>query len=173
MTCVEAKMTVDPYKGIPKRHQDPGALTHIDVWGKYEVASINGHQYYIIFVDDNTRYMTINFLKTHKKNPQAIRVDRGTEFLNDPIKVWCREHGIEIQTMVPYSPEFLWELAAEHAAYLRNRAYMKSLREFGAPVWVLLQGQKEPRKILPKSTSRTFVGFEDSPPGIIVSLTLQ
>ena len=121
MTCVEAKMTVDPYKGIPKRHQDPGALTHIDVWGKYEVASINGHQYYIIFVDDNTRYTTINFLKrkdeassrvkdyltylkTHKKNPQAIRVDRGTEFLNDPIKVWCCEHGIEIQTTVPYSP---------------------------------------------------------------------
>jgi hypothetical protein len=55
-------------------------------------------------------------------------------------------------------PEFIWEHAIAHAAYVRNRAYTISisemtpyqawfgnkpnvshLREFGAPVWVLLQ----------------------------------
>lgn len=59
------------------------------------------------------------------------------------------------------SLEFLWEPALEHTAYVRNQAYTQALegktpykasfekkptitglQEFGAPVWVLLQGQK-------------------------------
>ena len=58
-------------------------------------------------------------------------------------------------------PEFLWEYAVPHAAYIHNRSYTRSLpktpykiwsikkpnvsclREFGAPVWVLLQGQNQ------------------------------
>lgn len=35
------------------------------------------------------------------------------------------------------------------------------LREFRALVWVLLQGQKKTRKILPKSTWRAYIGFDD------------
>ena len=77
-------------------------------------------------------------------------------------------------------PEFLWEDATAHAAYMRNRSYttaVKSatpyqrwhgtkpsvthLREFGAPVWVLLQGQKVLHKMLPKSHRRSLVGFDD------------
>ena len=77
-------------------------------------------------------------------------------------------------------PQFLWEYAVNHASYLRNRAYTKSLgnqtpyekrfkrkpnvvhlREFGTLVWVLLQGQKEPRKMESKSRQRIFVGYDD------------
>jgi hypothetical protein len=64
-------------------------------------------------------------------------------------------------------PEFLWEQAVKHTAYLRNHATTRSiahkmpyeawfgqkpnvshLQEFGAPIWVLLQGQHEVRKIV-------------------------
>src|ERR1700683_1181688 len=77
-------------------------------------------------------------------------------------------------------PEYLWEYAISHAAYIRNRAYMKPmgtltpyqgwfnykpniahLREFGAPIWILLQGQKEQCKMLPKSKRRIYVGYND------------
>ena len=70
-------------------------------------------------------------------------------------------------------PEYLWEYVISHAAYIRNHTYTKPmgtltphqgwfnykpniahLREFGAPVWILLQGQKEQRKMLPKSKRR-------------------
>jgi hypothetical protein len=63
-------------------------------------------------------------------------------------------------------PMFLWEYALQHTAYLRERAPAKALvgktpyeawfghkpdvshrREFGSPVYVLLQGQKKPPKI--------------------------
>src|SRR5271168_3613945 len=77
-------------------------------------------------------------------------------------------------------PEILWEYAINHSSYLRNRAHTTSLkdqtpyqkwfqtkpnvshlREFGAPVWILLQGQKEPRKMETKSRRRIFVGYDD------------
>ena len=77
-------------------------------------------------------------------------------------------------------PEYLWEYAISHVAYVRNHAYMKRmgtltpfqgwfnhqpnvahLREFGAPVWILLQGQKEQHKMLPKYKRRICVGYND------------
>ena len=77
-------------------------------------------------------------------------------------------------------PEFLWKYAVQHSSYLRNRSYTKALqnqtpyqkwfnikpnvshlRESGAPVWVLLQGQKKLRKMEPKSRQRIFVSYED------------
>src|SRR6202046_682889 len=77
-------------------------------------------------------------------------------------------------------PEYLWEYAISHAAYVRNHAYTKPmgtltpyqgwfknkpnithLQQFGAPVWILLQGQKEQRKMLPKLKRRIYVGYDD------------
>ena len=77
-------------------------------------------------------------------------------------------------------PEFLWEYAVLHAAYLRNRSYTKHLqnetpyqgwhdtkpdishlREFGASVWVPLQGQKEQRKMLPKSKRQVYIRYDN------------
>ena len=223
-TCIQAKQSVKPFDGISNRNTKPGELTHIDLWGKYEIASIHGNQYYILFVDDATRHVVVHFLKrkeeatkqvqnyltylkTQEKPPKAIRIDRGSEFLNQNLKSWFSKYGLEIQGTAPYSPsqngiaermnrtlvelgramlkgqnipEFLWEYAIAHAAYLRNRSYttflkgetpyqkwyktkpnVNHLREFGAPVWVMLQGQKQLRKMLPKSQRRIYVGFED------------
>ena len=143
----------------------------------------------------------------------VIKIDRGTEFLNQPMKTWCDERGIELHLIAPYSPsqngvaecmnrtlvelvramltasqlpEFLWELAVNHAAYVRNRSYTKAvqnktpyegwhnikpnvsyLREFGSPVWILLQGQLMQRKMLPKTTQYYYVGNEDNSQSII------
>ena len=43
-------------------------------------------------------------LKTHNKNPNAIQVDRGSEFLNQILYSWLNEQGIDIQSTAPYSP---------------------------------------------------------------------
>jgi hypothetical protein len=83
------------------------------------------------------------------RKPKIIRVDGGGEFVNDRMRKWCAEKGIELQTTAPYSPSqngvaerfnrtlieltramlfgrnlptFLWAEAVRHAAYLRNRA---------------------------------------------------
>lgn len=126
---------------------------------------------------------------------------------NNNLINWFNQQGIEAQLTAPYSPsqngaaerlnrtlvelarammaarnvpEFLWEHAIQHAAYLRERAPTKALkgktpheawfqqkpnvshlREFGTPVWILLQGQKVPPKMKPKSKQQLFVGFDD------------
>jgi len=150
-------------------------------------------------------YMT--YLKVWDRSPCTIRADQGTEFVNQSLKNWCHTQGIELQVTAPYSPsqnrvaermnhmlvelvhamlmaaelpEFLWEPAIVHAAYLRNLSHTKPrakitpyqlwndkkpnighLWEFGAPVWVLLQGQKVQRKMLPKSQRRAYVGYDE------------
>jgi hypothetical protein len=43
----------------------------------------------------------------------------------------------------------------------KNKPNVSHLREFGAPVWVLLQGQKVPRKMESKSRRRAFMGYDD------------
>jgi len=77
-------------------------------------------------------------------------------------------------------PEFLWEMAVTHAAYIQNLCYTKyithatlyqlwngrklnvsHLKEFGTLVWVLTQGQNVQRKILPKSQCHAYVGHDD------------
>jgi hypothetical protein len=224
VACTEAKQHVEPFPKSTDRSTEAGELTHIDLWGKYAVKSINGNQYYLLFVDDSKRYITVEFLKekseaaqetinylTHLiaqgRQPKAIQIDRGKEFVNEKLKQWCKGKGIEIHLTAPYSPsqngvaermnrtlaelgramlrgqdlpEFLWEPAILHASYIRNRSYTKPLqtltpfqgwhkrkpdvshlREFGAPVWILLQGQKETRKMLPKSKRQIYVGFDD------------
>jgi hypothetical protein len=100
ISCTEAKQAVKPFPSRTEPVQrNKGEITHMDLWGKYNVTSINGHQYYLLLVDDATRYVTVYFLKgkheaaQHVKNyltylhvrgisTHAIRVDRGTEFIN-------------------------------------------------------------------------------------------
>ncbi len=231
ISCIEAKQTVTPFDSATQTKQrNKGELTHIDLWGKYETTSINGHQYYLLLVDDATRYVTVYFLMTKDEashyiqyhlaylhvrgiSTHALRVDRGTEFVNETLITWCQKKGMELQITAPYSPsqngvaermnhtlvelaramltasklpEFLWETAVAHAAYVRNRSYavtidnktpyegwhgnkpnVAHLREFGTNVWVLLQGQNVARKILQKSKRRAYVGYNDDPKSVI------
>src|SRR6266436_6007296 len=202
----------------------------MDLWGKYDVTSISGHQYYLLLVDDATCFVTVYFLKGKHEAAQyvkdylthlhvrgipthGIHVDCGTEFINKDLQNWCHAKGMEIELTAPYSPsqngvaermnrtlvelaramivgthlpEYLWEHAVAHAAYVRNRSYttaisdktpyegwygrkpnVSHLREFGAPVWVLLQGQNVARKILPKSKRRAYVGYNDASKSVL------
>ena len=230
VACTEAKQTEEPFNKTSDRVTKPRELTHVDVWGKYRVTSINGNQYYTIFVDDAGRFTTIEFmktkseavqkvknylmhLKTQEKSPKAIRFDNGKEFLNEELKGWCAQQGIDIQTTALYSPsqngvaewmnrtivklaraminnhqlpQFLWEQAVAHAVYVCDHAFTTSLknktpyetwfekrpnishlREFGAPVWILLQGQKEPPKLLPKSHQSACVGYDNGSSSVL------
>jgi len=60
----EAKQSEKPFSVSTRCTTKLGKLTHIDVWGKYDAASINGHQYFVLMVDDIMRYITVKFLKT-------------------------------------------------------------------------------------------------------------
>ena len=46
----------------------------------------------------------LTYLKTHEKQPRAIKIDRGSEFLNQNLKKWFNENGLQMQLTAPYSP---------------------------------------------------------------------
>jgi transposase InsO family protein len=87
----------------------------------------------------------LTHLITHGQKPKVIQIDSGKEFVNDKLKSWCRERGIKIHMMAPYSPsqngvaehmnstlvelshamlraqnlpEFLWEYALLYVVYV-------------------------------------------------------
>ena len=150
IVCMEAKLAVEPYKKTISRHTTLGDLMHANLWGKYDTKSINNKQYYILFVDDASWYMTTKFLKgkdeaahavkdymiyltTHGKSPSALWTDRGKEFLNIPLTQWCSEHVIDNQVTAPYSPSqngiakrANWTLVELARAMIRGQTYLSS-----------------------------------------------
>jgi hypothetical protein len=107
VACTEAKQFVEPFDQHIAKETKPRDLTHIDVWGKYAIPSINGNQYFLLMVDDSCRFNTTEFMKTkkeaaekvqeylaklisHGRKPKAIRIDRRKEFLD--VSSWCQKH---------------------------------------------------------------------------------
>ena len=99
---IEAKLHEAPYGPTTKKFTQPGELTHVDLWGKYDVASIHSNSYYLLIVDDASWYTTVKFLKAKSeatdkikyyfayltardRKPCALRMDRGTEFVNEDL----------------------------------------------------------------------------------------
>ena len=93
------------------------------------------------------------------KLPKMVRADNGREYVNRDLIGWCLDKGIELQTTAPYTPEqngvaerynhtivelaramiftqnlpnSLWPEAMSHAAYVRNRAFSRSVPD-GTP----------------------------------------
>ena len=63
--CVQGKMTQLPIPIFVSTTSSPLELVHSDVWGPSQITSINGTRYFVIFVDDFTRF-TLFFPLTHK-----------------------------------------------------------------------------------------------------------
>ena len=98
-SCTEAKQTTKSYpQHATHRSKEPGKLTHIDMWGKFDKISIEGYQYFLGLTDDHSRHVTveglkkkseaaqkvkdyISYLKTHGKHPEAVRFNVGGEFI--------------------------------------------------------------------------------------------
>jgi len=98
VACTEAKHSEKPYGLAEKKQTKLGQLMHIDLWGKYNTASIYGNQYYLVMINNALQYITLEFLKkksqageritqymTHQivlgRSPCTIRIDRRTNIL--------------------------------------------------------------------------------------------
>jgi transposase InsO family protein len=106
-----------------KEVQNIGDLIYSNVWGPAYTESLQGNQYYIIFVNAASRYSFIAFMKTKdqavdkyivfskwlftQKNLEIKRIhfDNGKELINKKLQDFCKNKGTEITTTAPYSSQ--------------------------------------------------------------------
>ena len=110
--CVMGKMTQLPFSPSQSCTKFPLDLVHSDVWGPAPISSINGFRYYVIFVDDFTRFTWFFPLRNksqvlssfqHFKNTMEIflgktikvlRTDCGSEYTHNAFRHFCSNNGI-------------------------------------------------------------------------------
>ncbi|KAL7278122.1 hypothetical protein ACG7TL_008093 [Trametes sanguinea] len=181
----EAKQTREPF---PKERSSPraekyGERVHTDVWGKAQVCTWDGKEYFVSFLDDATdealvsliwyrayeawakAYRSVNEIKT-------VQSDRGGEYTSCEFVEHLEKHGTTRRLMLP---KFLWGEAILHSAWLRNRTTSKNtpgttphelatgekpdlsnLLRFSARCWVL---QQNTGKLDPKSKPGRWVKY--------------
>ena len=122
--CIAAKMARAPYpKYSATRATSKGDLTHSDLWGPTRVESIGKNLYYIAFINNYSRYITVQFLCSksdatqkvknytewirtqHRCTAKAFHFNGRGEFMGNALKEWLDKLGIERQASSPYSPQ--------------------------------------------------------------------
>ena len=97
-------------------------LIHTELCGPITPKSYYGARYFILFVDDYSRMMTVMYLKEKSdafqmfkcylarlekeigKSLKCLRSDRGGEFTSNEFNLFCNERGIKRQTSSPRTP---------------------------------------------------------------------
>jgi hypothetical protein len=98
-------------------------LVHTDLCGPITPASPSGEQYFLLVVDDHSRFMWLELLRCKSEaferfkkvqrmaeaegrcKLRAFRSDRGGEFNSTEFMKYCEELGVKHYTTAPYSPQ--------------------------------------------------------------------
>lgn len=110
-------------KATSYRAKKPLVLVHGDLCGPISPATPAGKRYFLLLVDDHSRYMWVVLLKTKdqaldafklvknqaekqaESSLKSLRTDRGGEFNSKEFKAYCGENGIIHYMTAPYSPQ--------------------------------------------------------------------
>ncbi|PKU78648.1 Retrovirus-related Pol polyprotein from transposon TNT 1-94 [Dendrobium catenatum] len=122
-SCTMSKCHKSPFNKNNSVSHAAFDLIHSDVWGPAPVNSLDGFRYYVIFVDDFTRFSWL-YLMTSKQEtiskfrlfhqliqtqfnitPKAFRSDGGGEFTSHEFNTYLQSHGIQRQLSCPHTPE--------------------------------------------------------------------
>ncbi|CAI7767039.1 unnamed protein product [Closterium sp. NIES-53] len=128
LPCVEGRQRAAPHSSSFPPTQAPLQTLHLDVWGPARVRGQDHERYFLLVVDDYTRYTTVFPLRTKGEVPDVLipwiratrlqlrerfgtdfpvlrlHSDRGGEFSSDLLAAFCAEHGIRQTFTLPASP---------------------------------------------------------------------
>ena len=123
-SCVEGKhhRSRFPVDG-GKRSSEPLGFVHSDVCGKMNATSLSGGEYFLTFIDDNTRFTWIYVLdhkdevfpcflewKAHVERStgrklKTLRTDNGGEYVSADFEKRLKKEGVRHELTVPKTPE--------------------------------------------------------------------
>ncbi|CAI5460251.1 unnamed protein product [Closterium sp. Yama58-4] len=127
--CVEGRQRAAPHSSSFPPTEAPLQTLHLDVWGPARVRGQGHERYFLLVVDDYTRYTTVFPLQSKGEVPdvlitwiRAVRLqlrkrfehdfpvlrlhsDRVGEFTSNLLAAYCAEHGIRQTYTLPASPQ--------------------------------------------------------------------
>ncbi|GKA74416.1 retrovirus-related pol polyprotein from transposon TNT 1-94 [Tanacetum coccineum] len=139
-------------------NQEKLNLLHMDLCGPMRVESINENKYIWVIIDDYSRFTWVKFLRSKDETPEVIikclkqiqvylnatvrkvRIDNGTEFVNQTLKDYYENVRITHQTFVVCTPyrtalskdeiELWWKLLVP--SYAEKKPDLSFLHVFGS-----------------------------------------
>ncbi|CAI7913362.1 unnamed protein product [Closterium sp. NIES-54] len=118
LPCVEGRQRAAPHSSSFPPTTAPLQTLHMDVWGPARVSGQSGERYFLLVVDDYTRYSTVFVLRSKGQVVDVLipwirtvrlqlcecfgtdlpvlrlHSDRGGEFSSDLLREYCRVEGI-------------------------------------------------------------------------------
>ncbi|WVZ70719.1 LOW QUALITY PROTEIN: hypothetical protein U9M48_019362 [Paspalum notatum var. saurae] len=122
-SCLAGKQRSPFAKKAKYRASDRLELVHSDMCGPISPATHGGRKYFLLLVDNATRFMWMRLLSAKDEAPEAIkqfqakveaetgyklkvlRTDRGGEFTSVEFGRSCADKGVERHLTAPYSPQ--------------------------------------------------------------------
>jgi transposase InsO family protein len=123
-SCLAGKQRRRPFpKTVTYRAEELLEFVHGDLCGPITPATHDGRCYFLLLVDDCSRYMWLQLLTSKAEAATAIRqfkarvetetgkklkilrTDRGGEFTSIEFGVYCAEEGMQRHMTAPYSPQ--------------------------------------------------------------------
>ncbi|CAI5987660.1 unnamed protein product [Closterium sp. NIES-65] len=127
--CVEGRQRAAPHSSHFPPTEAPLQTLHMDVWGPARVRGLGHERYFLLVVDDYSRYTTVFPLRSkgdvaevlidwiraaHLQLRQSLgsdfpvlrlHSDNGGEFSSGLLRAYCRARGIRKTFMLPDSPQ--------------------------------------------------------------------
>ncbi|CAI7805483.1 unnamed protein product [Closterium sp. NIES-53] len=109
--CVEGRQRAAPHSSEFPPIEAPLQTLHMDVWGSARVRGQGKERYFLLVVDDYSRYTTIFPLRSKGERFGSdfpvlrLHSDRGGEFSSDLLRALCRAEGIRQTFLLPASPQ--------------------------------------------------------------------
>ncbi|CAI7750612.1 unnamed protein product [Closterium sp. NIES-53] len=127
--CVEGRQRAAPHSSSFPPTEAPLQTLHMDVWGPARVRGQGHERYFLLVVDDYSRYTTVFPLRSKGEVPEVLidwirgarrqlsesfgsdlpvlrlHSDRGREFSSDLLRAFCRSEGIRQTFTLPASPQ--------------------------------------------------------------------
>ncbi|CAI7928013.1 unnamed protein product [Closterium sp. NIES-54] len=108
LPCVEGRQRAAPHSFSFPTTTAPLQTLHMDVWGSARISGQGRERYFLLVVDDYTRYTTSVQLRErfHQDLPVILlHCDRGGEFSSYLLRDFCRGPGILQSFMLLASPQ--------------------------------------------------------------------
>lgn len=121
--CMQSKAKRAPFPVGSIKTNRPLQMIHMDLSGCIRIANRDRYQYFLLIIDDFSRYKVAALLQSKSQVYQmvqeyksyfenqldtrlkVIRSDNGTEFTNQQMKELCSSDGIQQQFSCPRTPE--------------------------------------------------------------------